>query len=265
VPVVSLSISMHMDVRGEEGGRRAVFVHGVGSHLESWDGVTGRLGRGVRSLCYDLRGHGESEKAPGPYSMDQFVDDLRGLVQYLGWPRFDLVGFSLGGLIAQAYTLHYPEAVRSLTIISSVAGRTAEERERVASRARTLSTSGATTHLAEAVDRWFSDEFRAAHPEVVEARKLRSLNNDPLTYAAAYRVLAHSDFADQLHDIRCPALIMTGEHDVGSSPRMARLMAERIAGARLEILPRLRHSVLLEAPDQVGALIEGFFRDHPPT
>ena len=71
MPVVSLSISMNMDVRGEESSHRVAFVHGVGFHLERWDGVIRRLGPGVRSLRYDLRG----------------------LVQYLGWPRFDLIGF----------------------------------------------------------------------------------------------------------------------------------------------------------------------------
>jgi 3-oxoadipate enol-lactonase len=259
--IMRLPMATNVRLQGEAAGRRVIFIHGVGSHLESWDGVIGRLGPAVRSLSYDLRGHGESEKVPGPYTMDDFVADLKALAEQLGWTRFDLVGFSLGGLVAQALTLRYPAQVRSLTIVSSVADRTAEEKERVLQRASKLRESGAAAHLGEAVERWFSDAFAAAHPEVIEARKARSMRNDPASYAAAYAVLAGSDFVDRLHEIACPALVMTGEHDVGSTPRMAGTMSARIPDARLKILPGLKHSVLLEAPDLVAETIEQFLKE----
>lgn len=261
--IVHLRIATHVRLKGDAAGRRVVFVHGVGSHLESWDGVISRLGPEVHSLRYDLRGHGESEKPPAPYTMDDFVADLKALVDRLGWSRFDLVGFSLGGLIAQAFTLRFLAQVRSLTIVSSVAGRTPEEQERVLRRAQTLKENGPAAHLGEAVDRWFSDAFAAAHPEVIEARKARSMMNDPVSYAAAYAVLATSDFVDQLNRIACPALVMTGEDDVGSTPRMARTMCDLMPDARLRILPGLKHSVLLEAPGVVGEVIEQFLREVP--
>ena len=125
-------------------------------------------------------------------------------------------------------------------------------------RAETLKTQGAATHLSVAVDRWFTDEFRAAHPEVLEARRQRSLQNNPACYAAAYEVLAGNDLADQLHDIKIPTLVVTGENDIGSSARMARLIHDRIEGSELHILPRLKHAVLLEAPDEIARLLNGF-------
>lgn len=242
-------------------GRRVVFVHGVGASLESWDGVVSCLGEGFRTLRYDLRGHGNSEKTPGPYSLDMFVDDLRDVVAEHGWTSFHLVGFSLGGLIAQGFVLRYPQKVRSLTIVSSVAGRTPEERERVLERARTLLTSGAGVHTASSVERWFTEEFRAAHPEVVQQRVQRSMRNDPASYAAAYQVLAECDLLDRLHEVEVPALVMTGENDTGSTARMASAMASRIRNSRLHILPRLKHSVLLEAPDQVAAQLRPFIEE----
>lgn len=254
-----LSHETHYRLSGPETGRRIVLIHGVGSHLQSWDGVIARLGPGFRCLAYDLRGHGLSAKVPGPYTIDNFVADLAALTGHLGWTRVDLAGFSLGGIIAQAFALAHPDAVRTLTIISSIAGRTEEERARAIKRAETLATAGAGAHLTNAVERWFTDDFRRRHPEVVAARQTLSRSNDPACYAATYRVLAETDLADRLTEIRCPALIMTGEEDQGSTPRMARLMADRIAGAECHILPRLRHSVLLEAPDEVGGLMAAFF------
>jgi (E)-2-((N-methylformamido)methylene)succinate hydrolase len=257
---ITAGIEQHVRISGA--GRRIVFVHGVGSHLESWDGVVAVLGESYESLCYDLRGHGESEKASGPYSLATFVEDLTGLLNVVGWTRFDLVGFSLGGLIAQAFTLQYPAHVRTLSIISSVAGRTSEERARVRSRAATLAQQGAQAHLDSAVERWFSDEFRAVRPDVVAQRLDRSRSNDPHCYAAAYDVLAANDLLDDLHKIKAPTLVMTGEEDSGSTPRMAHLMGRTIPNAKVTILSGLRHSVLLEAPDLVAQTLGNFLELH---
>ncbi len=249
---------VHYDLSGS--GPAITLIHGVGSYLESWDGVVERLGPDYQYLRYDLRGHGGSQKVPGPYALSDFVADLRDLMDHLQIGSTVLAGFSLGGLIAQAFSLAHPERVEKLILISTVAGRTPAERERVARRARTLAEKGAGAHLTEAVERWFTDAFIAEHPEVLEARRQRSLQNDPACYAAAYRVLASSDLADRLAEIRVPTLVMTGENDIGSTPRMARLIAERVAKGQLHILPRLKHSILLEAPDQVANEIRPFLK-----
>ncbi len=83
-------------------------------------------------------------------------------------------------------------------------------------------------------------------------------SNPQTLYAAAYRVLATTDLIDELPRIQAPTLVATGEGDIGSNPRMARLMHERIPGSRLEILPGLRHSILVEAPEAVARLLAGF-------
>ncbi len=246
--------------RLEGSGPCLTLVHGVGSYLESWDGVVARLGADYRILRYDLRGHGHSARVPGPYSLDDFVADLRHLLDHLGIERTLLAGFSLGGLVAQAFALAEPDRLDKLVLVSTVAGRSEAEKERVLARARTLADKGAAAHLTEAVDRWFTADFIARHPEVLEARRRRSLQNDPDCYAAAYRVLAESDLAERLGGITAPSLVMTGEADVGSTPRMAEVIAARIPDCRLHTLPGLKHSVLLEAPDLVADIMRDFLR-----
>jgi pimeloyl-ACP methyl ester carboxylesterase len=88
------------------------------------------------------------------------------------------------------------------------------------------------------VDRWFTDEFRTAHPEIIAAYAERNRRNDPKAYAAAYRVLATTDLVDRLHEIRVPTLIATGEGDRGSNPRMARVMHECISKFRVRHFPK---------------------------
>src|SRR4029077_20283153 len=98
-----------------------------------------------------------------------------------------------------------------------------------------------------AIERWFTPEFRAGNPEIVERQIQRVLGNDPVGYAAAYRVFAESDPIVELGKISCPTLVMTGEHDTGSTPTMAASIPQRIAPSRPVSLPLYAHSPVGEA------------------
>jgi pimeloyl-ACP methyl ester carboxylesterase len=249
---------LRLRYRQEGEGPDLVLVHGVGSRLDDWDGVVTALGGSFRTLRFDLRGHGQSDKPPGPYELEDFVADLESLVDALGIDRFHLAGFSLGGLIAQGFALAHPERLSSVMLISTVAGRTEEEKRRVMERLDVVANGIPGQHFENSLGRWFTDEFRRDNPDVIAAYSERNRQNDPAAYAAAYRVLATSDLADRLSGIRVPTLVATGEHDIGSNTRMARLMAERIANAKLHIFARLRHSILTEAPVEVARVMEEF-------
>jgi 3-oxoadipate enol-lactonase len=241
----------------EGSGSPVTLVHGVGSNLESWDAIAARLARRYRVIRMDLRGHGQSSRIE-TCSLEDFLEDVTLVLDALGVSRTHLVGFSLGGMIAQGFALTYPDRVDRLALISAVAGRTPEERANVQARARKVREEGIASVVAAAEDRWFTEGFRRRNPELV-ARRLEELKaNDHRSYSAAYTVFTESDLGSRLHGIRHPTLVVTGEHDVGSNTRMARFMHEAIPGSTLHILPGLRHSVLLEAPEEIAALLEGF-------
>ena len=244
--------------RLEGAGPRLVLIHGVGSSLESWDYVVPELGQRFHLLRYDLRGLGESTKVAGRYELSDFVDDFAALMCHINWPSCHIVGHSLGGLVAQGIALSHPGLVDKLVLSSTVAGRNADEMSKVKERLRTVEGGIAGDHFRKSMDRWFTPEFREAHPERIAELERRNLTNDPKCYAAAYRVLAETDLADELHRISANTLVTTGEHDIGSNTRMAALMHDRIAGSKLAILPALRHSLLAEAPEVVGALLVDF-------
>ncbi|HEX2825729.1 MAG TPA: alpha/beta fold hydrolase [Burkholderiales bacterium] len=240
-------------------GPPLVLVHGVGTRLEDMDLLCRELEPYLRVLRYDLRGHGESEKVPGPYTLEDFSDDLVELLDAMQWERVHCFGFSLGGLIVQRFALDHPDRLVRAGLISAIAGRTPEERASALRRADELRDGGgATSHLDQAVTRWFTDAFRAANPDVIEGRKQRILANHPQCYAAAYRVLASYDLADELPKIRHETLVATGEFDQGSNTRMSRLMAQRIPHAQLRILPGMKHALLLECPHLLADLIKSF-------
>jgi pimeloyl-ACP methyl ester carboxylesterase len=220
--------------------------------------VVARLAPRFRIIRLDLRGHGRSGPIEGACTLDDFADDVRHVWKELGVAKSHLAGFSLGGLLAQSLALSDPQRIDKLIILSAVAGRTEDERAKVVHRLKLVKSEGIESVLGMAEERWFTPEFRAAHPERVATRLKELRENDPRSYAAAYTVFATGDLGGRLHAIRNPTLVATGENDIGSNVRMARMMHERIRGSTLRILPRLRHSVLAEASDQVAELFEEF-------
>ena len=238
-----------------------VLIHGVGADGSSWDQIAAALAPEFRVLRLDLRGHGRSGHIEGALTLDNFVQDVVVVLDACAVAAAHVVGFSLGGMIAQGIALQHADRVCRLVLLSAVAGRTAEERARVHTRLAILRERGIAAITSAAQERWFTPEFIARNPDVVDGRMQQLRENHAPSYAAAYTVFSTSDLGERLHAIRAPTLIATGEHDVGSNTRMARFMQDEIKGSRLEILPNLRHSILLEAPELVTRLVRDFLRE----
>jgi (E)-2-((N-methylformamido)methylene)succinate hydrolase len=247
---------LHHELSGT--GAPLVVIHGVGSQADDWSRVLPYLTGDFAVLRFDLRGHGRSSAPPGPYHIDDFVDDLVALMDKVGFARAHIAGFSLGGLVAQAFALRCPERVDRLVLISTVAGRTQAERERVVGRLEFIANSHPADYFEQSVERWFTPAFREANPEIIANRKATVTAMEQQAYASAYHALAHTDLGDKLAEICADTLVITGADDLGSNPRMARFMATTIPGARLQILDGLRHSILLEAPQTVGPMLRQF-------
>ena len=237
-----------------------ILIHGLGGTLNIWDPIVSVLEHRFSVLRYDLRGHGQSDVPAGDWSLEDFVSDLESIFNNERVPYAHLVGFSLGGLIVQQFALSYPERVGQLTILSAVAGRTNAERQHVQERIRNLEKGDLNTNIELALERWFSPEFRQDHPERVQKRIAELRATSPAGYFQAYRVFVLSDLAEHLSQIQCETLVMTGEHDPGSNVRMARLIHESIPNSQLEILPNLRHSVLVESPQLIAEKLDSFLR-----
>lgn len=201
-----------------------------------------------RVIVYDMLGHGRSEKAPGPYTLSNFIEQLDGLIHYLEKEKVHIAGFSMGGMVAQAFAIERPQKVASLAIISAVANRTFEQRKGVLSRLAEVEANGQRGTIEAAIERWFNKKFIIQNPEMVQQVRKRLQENDPASYLAAYRVFATGDaeLYQRLDKIKCPTLVLTGEFDVGSTPHMAKLMENRIPHSEVVIIPGIKHMLPLE-------------------
>jgi len=242
-------------------GAPLILIHGVGLDLEIWEPLMVRLQPGRRLIRYDMQGHGLSAKPPGPYRLDDFVDQLDRLAGALGLDRFDLAGFSMGGLVAEAFAARFPERVRRLALLHTVHDRSPAERAAITQRLAQVEAGDLERSFADAVARWLTADFRKARPDLVSALERRLRANDPAAYLASYRVFATADaevlsVVDRIH---CPTLVMTGEHDVGSTPAMAKALAARLSTGTVSILPCLRHLTIVEAPAEVADRLDELF------
>lgn len=237
--VAALSHETHGD------GPGVVLLHGVGLDRTMWSRCLPALAARHRVTLVDLRGHGDSPRAAAGVSLAELAADVAALLE----GPTHVVGFSLGALVAQQLAIESPELAMSLTLVSSVAARSEDERAAVAlRRQRAREDFAASAHAA--VDRWFSPEWRAREPELPKAVLTTLLHNDQTSYLACYDVFATADAElwPRLSAIKAPTLVVTGGDDPGSTPAMTQALADHIPGSRAVIVPTARHLLPLERP-----------------
>jgi len=250
-----------------------VFIHGVGLDGSMWapviDCLAARVVRApaesdgqVPAIAPDMLGHGHAPKPPGPYRLDDFVDNLTAQLDAHAsdTTTVDVVGFSMGALVAQLLALRQPHRVRRLVLIGGVFDRSPAERAAVVQRVADVRNGGYTDSIAAAIERWFTPEFAEQHPEVVDSVRTRMAANDERAYADAYEVFATADaeLTGKVHRISQPTLVITGGDDQRSTPAMARALAARLPNGRAHVVDRARHMLPLEQPDVVAGLIGTF-------
>lgn len=248
-------------------GYPLVLIHGVGLDHTMWVRQVDELSQYYRVICYDMQGHGRSACPAGPYTLEQFADQLLFLLDSLNIGRAHILGFSMGGLVAEAFALKAPHKLATLIIANSVAKRTNEQRKGVLSRVEEVREKGHTATIDAALERWFTPAFREAEPHVIQAVRRRLEQNDPAAYLAAYTLFATADaeLFDQLSGIACPTLCVTGENDVGSTPQMAKMISNQIKGSSVEILLGGKHMMPLERAAEFNRIILSFLKKHGST
>ncbi|MEK4031447.1 alpha/beta fold hydrolase [Pseudobacillus sp. FSL P4-0506] len=241
-------------------GEPLILIHGVGLDHTMWEKQVEGLAGHFRVIVYDMVGHGGSEHPPAPYTLSQFVEQLAGLMNYLKIEKSHVVGFSMGGMVAQAFAKKYKERLKTLTIMSAVANRTEEQRKAILSRVEEVKKTGPASTIEPAIQRWFNEEFIEKERTIVDQIRKRLETNNPASYLAAYTLFATADeeLWPELKQISQPTFILTGEDDIGSNPEMAKQMHKEIAHSEVFIVPGMKHMLPMEGADIVNKAIRFF-------
>ncbi len=244
-----MSVKVAHKITGD--GPPLILIHGIGARKTAFDRLTEHLRDRFTVVAYDLRGHGDSPVPPTPFTLDDLVDDLEDLHDRLGLGRAHVAGHSLGGMIGPAYARRRPERVRSLGLWSTAAFRTEDDSARVRAVVAKMRADGIGPTLDTLTQRWFTDAFAAANPEVIERRKRQVMDTPAGIFLNVFEIYAETEMAAWLSDLNLPAQVITGELDGGCPPRLNERIAAAL-GAELVVLPQLRHAILIEAADAVA-------------
>lgn len=242
----------HTIVTGE--GPPVVLVHGVGLDHAMWDLVAAGLSPYHRVVRYDVLGHGRTPAKNGSLGFDDLVGQLHDVLETQRIGATALVGFSLGALIAQAFTLAWSSKVSKLVLLNSAYVRTPEQQAGIRSRLKQVEQDDVAANIDASIKRWFTGKYRTEHPDQIKLVEDRIRNNDKNGFLAAYRLFVNSDdaFQGKLPGIGVPTLVITGRDDVGSTPQMSRAIARQIPDSRLEIFEDVKHMLPVENADKLS-------------
>ena len=233
------------------GANGIVLIHSLAMDRAFWQPVAERLARNAPVLVYDCRGHGTSDKPPGPYTVELFARDLADLLDHVGWSSAVVAGASMGGCIALAFAAAYPARTAALGLIDTTAWYGAQAPQQWAERSSRAVSQGMSALVEFQTTRWFGDTFRAEHPEIVRQCVDAFLRNDVPAYMATCTMLGAADLRAALPAMSMPAAIVVGDEDYATPVAMAEAMQRAIKGSTLTVLESARHLTPLEAPDRI--------------
>ncbi len=247
------SIEYKLRPARKPGAKRLVLIHSLALDGSIWDGVARELAGEVELLTYDCRGHGQSERVPGPFTTDLFASDLAELLDQLNWPSAAVAGCSMGGCVALAFAGLNPARTTALGLIDTTAwyGESAPKDWR--ERAANARSKGFQGMIEFQLKRWFGERFRKGHPEVVKQLSEVFAANDLECYAASCQMLGEADLRSHLGAVRIPTAVIVGEEDDATPPAMSKFLHSAIAGSTLSVLPGGKHLTPVEFPAQIAS------------
>ncbi len=233
-------IDLHYQSYGE--GDTIVFAHGAGGNLLSWWQQIPFFSQRYRCVTFDQRGFGHSFDGPGGPGAGSFVDDLRGLLDYLEIESAHLVAQSMGGRSMLGFAVAYPQRTKSLVMADTVGGMEVPE---VLEQQRIWRDSH--TPSGEIGFRAVAPIFVQRNPNLANLY-LQISRTNPLRHEPTGGQPAGPS-ADDLARLTVPTLFFVGEEDTISPPQVIEAGARAIPGSRLLKVPEAGHSVYFEKPD----------------
>lgn len=244
--------------------RKAALVHSVAMDRAFWQPVAERLAKDTAVLTFDCRGHGASDKPKGPYTVEQFADDIADMLDGLGWAKTLIAGASMGGMVALAFAARHPGRTAALGLIDTTAWYGPEAAKNWAARADQAVQQGLQSLIEFQTTRWFGDDFRARNPDLVQHCIDIFLRNDLPAYVEACHMLGRADLRATLPSLKMPTAVVVGEEDYAAPVAMARALHDGIAGSTMTVLPKARHLTPLEVPDVITVELDRLIKRAAP-
>nr|MDO8132649.1 alpha/beta fold hydrolase [Candidatus Njordarchaeum guaymaensis] len=257
-------INVCYEVRGK--GFPVVMIMGLSGNMDSWDPrLIEGLSEKYSTVLFDNRGAGRTDAPKVDYSIKMFADDTARLMDNLKIQRAHVFGISMGGAIAQELTLSYPQKVEKLVLCSSNCGisKSVPASPKVMSVMMSCMSPAAKPEdmVSKMVSLAFTEEFIKSNSDIIKQRIERALTVPIAPDAFRRQLMAASvwDSYARLPMIKAPTLVMAGKKDILVPPENARILADRIPGAKLIYFEESGHLLPSHEPDRVLSTLLQFF------
>ncbi len=221
---------IHYEMQGSADAPVLIFSNSLGTDLAMWTPQMAHATKRYRVLRYDKRGHGESSRPKGPYTIELLGKDAIGLLDALKIGRAHFCGISIGGQTGLWLGIHAPERLKKLVVSNTGAkiGTTAGWNARI----ETVRKDGLKAVSSAVIERWFTAKFREKEPTTVEEIRQMLEGQDAEGYAGCCAAVQDFDAREQVKRVKVPTLVMAGTHDTSTPPSEGRFIAGEIAGAK---------------------------------
>jgi 3-oxoadipate enol-lactonase len=256
-----MSALLAHEVHGNPNGEVVVLLHALATTSALWSYQVPAWAAHFKVVNVDLPGHGRSSLLPGQADMAGYAKAVKELLDHLGIQKAALVGLSLGGMVAQAFAIAYPERISALVLAHTGARTHPAGWEIWARRLEQFQDAGLIAQIPSILERWFPRDFSEASPLTLRWISDQIAGTNPEGYASAIRAIQQLDHFDAIKAIRVPALVIAGEVDSAAPPAASTAMAEQIRGARLVVLAGVAHLGCVQEPVTFTETVGRFLQD----
>jgi len=261
MPFIKINnINLFYETEGQ--GEPVLFLHGLGSSTLDWEYQRPYFAKNYQVISVDIRGHGQSDKVKSAYSIALFADDIAKFIKSsaIAAKKVNIVGISMGGMIALQLAIDHPEVVKSIVVANSVASfklKTLADKYQYFKRQMVVKFIGMHKMGEIIASRLFPDE------KFAEVRKIfadRWATNDKNSYLNSMNAIKNWSVENRLEQIQCPCLILTGDKDYGPISQKE-LLAKRIKNAQLKIIQNSRHASPVDQKEKFNSIVEQFLKE----
>ncbi|MDB9819161.1 alpha/beta hydrolase [Candidatus Pelagibacter sp.] len=235
-----------------------VFIHGVGLDHEMWKPQINSL-KDQSIITYDLLGHGRTPYDKEEITLNDFSNQLDDLLKFLKVDKINLVGFSLGSLVALDFASKFQDRLKTLTLLGTTYGRTMEQRSLVIERFEQAKLNKPISK--QALKRWFTDQYLNEHPEIYDQfmKILTKKDEDHVNFLKAYKLFTyHQDNINMIKNIKTKTLVMTGSDDLGSTVEMSKSLSNDLINSSFTEINNGKHLCSIECADDVNIRLKNF-------
>ena len=243
-------------------GMPIVFVHGFGEDSEIWENQIEGLKRIFLLIAPDLPGSGKSDPIED-VSMEAMADWLKELLDNLEVGKCILIGHSMGGYVALAFTEKYPGNITGLGLFHSTAYADSEEKKTARRRGiEFIQGHGAAKFQEQAIPNLFSSSFKSKNSSKVQEIIVKYTNVQSATLVKYYEaMILRPDRTEILRKFIGPVLYLVGEQDNAVPLRHSLEQCHLPGLSYIHMLKEAGHMGMLEEPNKSIAIIERFSQD----